>query len=339
MNNNTILTYAKRQLMLLCAVLFCMVSWTGAWAETVQRTMTFDSSVWGTTSQSYTTTVEWMANGFTLKLTPSSGDNNYNTGVGLEMFYDGTLELQAPSNVNIIAMTIVGEPDAGVALSTSSGTLTDVTEPGNTIKTYSWTGSASAVTFASNAGESDYFKFNSIEVTYEVSLDALGTSTTNGAIYSFNQDPNPFLGVSLYAKTITVGNQEMYFDAFGAYDPMIIQNVDSIVCLHMPAQSRLRLQRSDSFSDIYITKAEFTFVSGSPSISPDGGTYNSETHMWTGQESQIIFLFNEDTDILMIESEAGLLYNLFITSEGEGSVSFTSSSGSGIVGANNINSF
>ena len=339
MNNNTILTYAKRQLMLLCAVLFCMVSWTGAWAETVQRTMTFDSSVWGTTSQSYTTTVEWMANGFTLKLTPSSGDNNYNTGVGLEMFYDGTLELQAPSNVNIIAMTIVGEPDAGVALSTSSGTLTDVTEPGNTIKTYSWTGSASAVTFASNAGESDYFKFNSIEVTYEVSLDALGTSTTNGAIYSFNQDPNPFLGVSLYAKTITVGNQEMYFDAFGAYDPMIIQNVDSIVCLHMPAQSRLRLQRSDSFSDIYITKAKFTFVSGSPSISPDGGTYNSDTHTWTGQESQIIFLFNEDTDILMIESEAGLLYNLFITSEGEGSVSFTSSSGSGTVGANNSNSF
>ena len=310
---------------------------SSAFADTVTGSVTFDSSVWGTTNRQFDngSTQTWT-NYLTLTLNPvTAGDNCRISGGYLGLYHQSTLEITAPVGCTITGMTIAGSNYGGTP-STTPGSLTS--EPGST--SYTWTGSSSSVTISTDAGEHDSYDFQSIVVTYETSLDAMATTTSNGAIYSFNQNPNPFFGVSLYAKTITAGNQEMYFDAFGSDDPMIMQNlVDSSFYLHMPAQSRLRLQRSDSSSDIYITKAVFTFVSGSPSISPDGGTYNSSTHTWTGQESQIIFLFNEEADIQLIESEAGLLYSLAITSEGGGSVSYTASSGSGTVGANNSNSF
>ena len=338
MRNKSILTKTMRRLMLMVLLVTQVVMGTSsAFADTVTGSVTFDSSVWGTTNRQFDngSTQTWT-NYLTLTLNPvTAGDNCRISGGYLGLYHQSTLEITAPVGCTITGMTIAGSNYGGTP-STTPGSLTS--EPGST--SYTWTGSSSSVTISTDAGERDSYDFQSIVVTYETSLDVMASTTTNGAIYSFNQTPNPFLGASLYAKTITAGDQEMYFDAFGSDDPMIMQNlVDSSFYLHMPAQSRLRLQRSDSSSDIYITKAVFTFVSGSPSISPDGGTYNSSTHTWTGQESQIIFLFNEEADIQLIESEAGLLYSLAITSEGGGSVSYTASSGSGTVGANNSNSF
>ncbi len=338
MINKTILTSSARCLALLVLMVTQVLTGTNAaYADTVSGTTTFDSSVWGNTNKNFSNgSKQTWTNYLTLTLnTATSGDNSRISGGYLCMYYQATLEITAPTGCTITGMTINGSNGGGTP-SATSGNLSS--EPGST--SYSWSGSASSVTISTDAGDRDSYDFQSIVVTYEVSLDAMATTNATGAVYSFNQDPNPFYGKSLYAKTITAGNQEMYFDAFGTEDPMILQNaLDSSFYLHMPEQSRLRLQRSDSGSDVNITKAVFSFVSGSPSLSPDGGSYNSETHTWTGAESQIIFLFNEAADIKIIQSEASTPRTLKITSEGGGSISFTTATSSGVVEANQNNTF
>ena len=300
-------------------VLLMLVSvLTGMKAESIEDTSTFDSSVWGTGYKTVPDGQYWW-NG-NVKLTvgePGSASNDINSDNNLLVMMSAKLTLTGQTGCYLTKFTITGSGD--FALTTNTGTMTAVSGG------YQWTGRANEVVISCGGDEYDRQEFliQSISVTYEINLDDLATVTGTGTQYDFTS-ADALAGTSLHAKTITGGDVEMYLDGFQAStDPEIQQNMTTAgTFLHMPAGSRLWLQRSDNSSSVYVTKAVFTFVSGSPSISPDGGTYDSSTNTWTGKESQLIFSFNEDADIMLVESEAGSLFQVDITSYGRGTTTY-----------------
>ena len=302
-------------------VLLMLVSvLTGMKAESIEDTSTFDSSVWGTGYKTVPDGQYWW-NG-NVKLTvgePGSASNDINSDNNLLVMMSAKLTLTGQTGCYLTKFTITGSGD--FALTTNTGTMTAVSGG------YQWTGRANEVVISCGGDEYDRLNYviQSISVTYEINLDDLATVTGTGTQYDFTS-ADALAGTSLHAKTITGGDMEMYLDGFQAStDPEIQQNMTTAgTFLHMPAGSRLWLQRSDNSSSVYVTKAVFTFVSGSPSISPDGGTYDSSTNTWTGKESQLIFSFNEDADIMLVESEAGSLFQVDITSYGRGTTTYDS---------------
>ena len=303
----------------LALVLLMLVSvLTGMKAEAIEDTSTFDSSVWGTGYKTVPDGQYWW-NG-NVKLTvgePGSASNDINGDNNLIVMMSAKLTLTGQTGCYLTKFTITGSGD--FALTTNTGTMTAVSGG------YQWTGRANEVVISCGGDEYDRqdFLIQSITVTYEINLDDLATVTGTGTQYDFTS-ADALAGTSLHAKTITGGDVEMYLDGFQAStDPEIQQNMTTAgTFLHMPAGSRLWLQRSDNSSSVYVTKAVFTFVSGSPSISPDGGTYDSSTNTWTGKESQLIFSFNEDADIMLVESETGSLFQVDITSYGRGTTTY-----------------
>ena len=284
-------------------------------ADTVTATVTFDSSVWGTTDKSFngSATDTWTSSGVTMAIT---GDDTYNSSISsgyFYVYYPGNLTFTVPTGCTLTGLTITGSGDA---VSASTGTMTANATSGG----YTWSGSASTLTLTPGTAGRDYYRFESIVVTYEADLDVLATTTSDGAEYRFHRNATPFVDASLHAKTITAGIQEMYFDGFSAStDPMIVESpTGSGTYLHMPAGSRLRLQRSESGSGVYVTRASFTYVSGSPDVSADGGEYDSSTGVWTGRESQVIFLFNEDADIQLVQAEAAAYASVRVSTQGRG---------------------
>lgn len=303
----------------LALVLLMLVSvLTGMKAEAIEDTSTFDSSVWGTGYKTVPDGQYWW-NG-NVKLTvgePGSASNDINGDNNLIVMMSAKLTLTGQTGCYLTKFTITGYGD--FALTTNTGTMTAVSGG------YQWTGRANEVVISCGGDEYDRqdFLIQSISVTYEINLDDLASATNSGAQYVFTS-AKALVGTSLHAKTISAGTQEMYLDGFMAStDPEIQQSMTSgATYLHMPSGSRLWLLRSDNNSDVNITKATFSFLSGSPSISPDGGTYDSSTHTWTGKESQLIFSFNEDADIMLVESEAGSLFQVDITSYGRGTTTY-----------------
>ena len=303
----------------LALVLLMLVSvLTGMKAEAIEDTSTFDSSVWGTGYKTVPDGQYWW-NG-NVKLTvgePGSASNDINGDNNLIVMMSAKLTLTGQTGCYLTKFTITGYGD--FALTTNTGTMTAVSGG------YQWTGRANEVVISCGGDEYDRqdFLIQSISVTYEINLDDLASATNSGAQYVFTS-AKALVGTSLHAKTISAGTQEMYLDGFMAStDPEIQQSMTSgATYLHMPSGSRLWLLRSDNNSDVNITKATFSFLSGSPSISPDGGTYDSSTNTWTGKESQLIFSFNEDADIMLVESEAGSLFQVDITSYGRGTTTY-----------------
>ena len=303
----------------LALVLLMLVSvLTGMKAEAIEDTSTFDSSVWGTGYKTVPDGQYWW-NG-NVKLTvgePGSASNDITSDNYLLVMMSAKLTLTGQTGCYLTKFTITGHGD--FALTTNTGTMTAVSGG------YQWTGRANEVVISCGGDEYDRLDYviQSISVTYEINLDDLASATNSGAQYVFTS-AKALVGTSLHAKTISAGTQEMYLDGFMAStDPEIQQSMTSgATYLHMPSGSRLWLLRSDNNSDVNITKATFSFLSGSPSISPDGGTYDSSTNTWTGKESQLIFSFNEDADIMLVESEAGSLFQVDITSYGRGTTTY-----------------
>ena len=312
----TILATTTKCLALMVLMLVAMI--TGAKAETITQTATFDSSVWGT---GYTTVSDgqyWWNGNVKLQVgAPESSSNDINYDNNLVVMMSAKLTLTGKAGGYLTKFTITGSGD--FELTTDKGTMTAVANG------YQWEGHEDEVVISCGGDVYDRqdFLIQSISVTYEISLDDLASTANSEAQYNFTS-ADALAGTSLHAKTISAGAQEMYLDGFQASDdPVIQQNMTAGgTYLHMPAGSRLWLLRSDNNSNVSITKAVFTFASGSPSISPDGGTYDSSTNTWTGREEQLIFTFNDDADIRMVESEAATLYKVDISTYGRGTTKY-----------------
>ena len=159
MRNKSILTKTMRRLMLMVLLVTQVVMGTSsAFADTVTGSVTFDSSVWGTTNRQFDngSTQTWT-NYLTLTLNPvTAGDNCHISGGYLGLYYQSTLVITAPVGCTITGMTIAGSNYGGTP-STTPGSLTS--EPGST--SYTWTGSSSSVTISTDAGERDSYDFQS----------------------------------------------------------------------------------------------------------------------------------------------------------------------------------
>ena len=311
-------------------VLMLVTMLTGAQADTVTTTATFNSSVWGTTYKSFdsSATDSWTNNGVKMAIT---GDDTYNSSIDnsgiFYVYYPGNLTFTAPTGCTFTGLTITGSGDA---VSASTGTMTANATSGG----YTWSGSASTLTLSPGTDGRDFYRFESIVVTYEADLNILATTTSDGAEYRFHRYATPFVGVSLNAKTITAGSQEMYL-LVGSEDPMIMESpTNGSTYLHMPAGSTMRLQQSENGSNVYITRAAFTCVSGNPDVYADGGEYDSNTGIWTGREEQVDITFNEAADIQLVQVDAAAYAKVSITTYGRGQ---TAVDGVGIDLENDLN--
>ena len=301
---------------LLLTALLLAATWTGAWADTVQQTVTFNSNAWGTESKTLDGSETWKRGSVTLSNYYDPNDSYYNsiTSNGdLEIDYPGSITLEVPSGCTITGVTFEGSGDQ---LSASIPTLT------STNSGYTWSGSTSSLTISSGTTGRDYYRYQSITVTYEANLNTLAATTSAGATYTFNQNAEAFADASLDGKAIEVGTQQMYFDGFTATsDPMVLINqTNASTYLHMPEGSRLRVERQSGSSSTYITKVLFTFVSGNPDVTADGGTYTQSTNSWEGSEDAVIFLFNEAADIQVVQTEAAEMYTISLSMQGRGTV-------------------
>ena len=294
-------------------------------AETVQKTVTLNSSTcWGTTYTALTETSSWIVDGVTVTQTPPvnyRGYENYVRNGNLEIVGgDGTLTFSVTSG-NIVSATIVGSTSvASPNLTPSTGSLSSTATATST--QYTWTGSTTSLTLtATGLSDGQEFAYTSIELTLEDDLDNLGTTTDAGATFDFTQNATFFADASLHAKTIAAGDLELYLDSFMASDAPAIQQAvtNGSTYLHMQSGSRLWVRQN---ADIYINGVQFTTTSGYPDVTPDGGTYDSTTGTWTGQEEQLIFTFNSDADIQIVEVEASEAYEVSISSYGRGYTSF-----------------
>ena len=298
---------------LLTAVLLLTLSWSSAQAEEIEMTATFNSNVWGTTARTLDGSETWKVGAVTLSHTVDGGSYSSSiTSSGMfKCEYSGTVTFSVPTGCTITAMTITG---SGNALSASTGSISGS----------SWTGSAQSVTLTPGSDGRDVYNFESIVLTYMADLNILASVSGSVATYDFTtSNATPFVDVSLHAKTITAGSQEVYLDGFNASsDPMVQMSMTNMsTYLHMPAGSRLWVQRSSNSSNVYITQVKFTTTSGYPDLTPDGGTYDATTGVWTGSEDQLIFTVNADADIQSIEVTAVELFKLSVSTQGRGKIS------------------
>ena len=302
----TIITRTIARLAFLLLVFVTMLDTVQA--ETVQKTVTLNSSTcWGTTYTALTETSSWIVDGVTVTQTPPvnyRGYENYVRNGNLEIVGgDGTLTFSVTSG-NIVSATIVGSTSvASPNLTPSTGSLSSTATATGT--QYTWTGSTTSLTLtATGLSDGQEFAYTSIELTLEDDLDNLGTTTDAGATFDFTQNATFFADASLHAKTIAAGDLELYLDGFMASDDPAIQQAvtNGSTYLHMQSGSRLWVRQN---ADIYINGVQFTTTSGYPDVTPDGGTYDSTTGTWTGQEEQLIFTFNSDADIQIVEVGAG----------------------------------
>ena len=311
-------------------VLMLVTMLTGAQADTVEKTATFDSSLWGTSSLTLQDGASWTSGEVTMTAgAPDQSDNNVTSDGKLYMVLSSSLTFAVPEGQTLTKVVL-----------TCSGSFTPTANTGTMTATssgYQWTGSTSnLVVKFGDEYDRDGFYIDNIVVTYEADLGALTTTTSTGATYDFTANATSFVDVSLQAKTITAGIQEMYLDGFQAStDPMITRSpTNGATYLHMPAGSHLWLKKSDSGSNIYITRAVFTYASGTPDVSANGGEYDSSTGIWLGQEDEVIFTFNDGADIQLVQADAAAYAKVSVTTYGRGQ---TAVDGVGINLENDLN--
>ena len=266
-------------------------------------TATFDSAAQGYDNGETVTNVK--AGDISIAFAKATGSNDpayYNTGSAVRVYGGNTI-------------TVSGGTIIGVTFTFSSGEGTNaITADSGSFSSPNWTGSANSVVFTID-GSSGHRRIQKIDVTYLSGTTSGGGNTGGGETTDPDPeppvDPNPGEGTT---STIT-------FNGGAGQENGITGTVESITWIannnggndkpnETTAHLRLYAKNQLTFSgnNVTIKKIKFNFDSDSNGkyikpLSANVGTYNTETYIWEGSSSSVVFTNNESAQARIISVE------------------------------------
>ena len=292
---------------------------TGAAAITVQRTVTLDNTLWGSSAQSFSTASSWYAGDVTVTQTPSADFRPYENSINgrngnLVIASGGTLSITVPSTSTIVSAVITGSTSsASMELAASTGSLS------STSSGYTWTGSTSSLTLTSqtNYGGLEY-DYESIVLTIndEIDLNELASVGGTGLVtYSFGDADTKLSGQSLGTNTITGGGVTLSTTTTNNSPTFDMSPTGGGLYLHINAGTTLRF-RTEGYND-YLTSIVLETISGStPDFYASVGEIDGSA--WSGRSRSLTLTFNDQCDLSTILVQPQTLYEVTINSYGRG---------------------